>query len=49
MFAIVSMILFFLAAFGVKFDEVNIAYLAAAFLALSLVFDWRPWTGRINA
>ncbi len=41
MFALIAVILFTLAAFGVDFDSVNIVYLAAAFLSLAvLVGNW---------
>lgn len=40
MLALLSCILFVLAAFGVSNDEVNIAYVAAALLALHFVVDY---------
>lgn len=49
MFALVALVLFALAAFGVTFEEVNIVWLGLASLALHLVIDFRPWVGRVNA
>lgn len=49
MFALIALVLFALAAFGVSFGSVAIVPLGLAFLALHLVFDFRPWAGRINA
>ena len=49
MFALVALVLFALAAFGVDFKAVEIVPLGLAFLALHLIFDFRPWAGRINA
>ena len=41
MAAIIALVLFVLAAFGVKFDAVNIVYLGAAFVALALLIgNW---------
>lgn len=50
MFAIVAVILFVFEAF--KFhpiDGVSMGWLGLAFLALHLVYDFRPWAGRVNA
>lgn len=41
MFAVIALILFMLAAFGVEFGTVNIVDLGLAFLALALLFgNW---------
>lgn len=37
MFALAALVLFILAAFGVRFDAVNIVYLAAACIAAHLL------------
>ena len=43
MFALIAVILFTLAAFGVKFGHVDIVDLALAFLALHLLFGLWPF------
>lgn len=49
MFALVALVLFCLAAFGVTFGSVNIVWLGLAFVAAHLIIDFRPWAGRVNA
>ncbi len=49
MFALVALVLFALAAFGVEFGEVALVPLGLAFLAAHLLIDFRPWAGRVNA
>lgn len=46
MLALIACILFALAAFGVKFDSVNIVWLGLAFLAAALIWNWMPAFGR---
>lgn len=46
MFALIALVLFALAAFGVSFGEVNIVWLGLAFIAAHLIYDFRPWIGR---
>ncbi len=43
MFALVAVILFLLAAFGVKFDEINIVDLGLAAMALHLLVGLWPF------
>jgi len=45
-FALVALVLFALAAFGVDFKAVEILPLGLAFLAAHLIIDFRPWVGR---
>lgn len=45
MFALIAAIIWFLAAFGVTINGVNLLYLGLAFLALEFAFEWRPWPG----
>lgn len=40
MFALIAMVLFMLAAFGVKFESVGIVELGLAFLALQVATGW---------
>ncbi len=46
MFALVALVLFALAAFGVSFGSVAIVPLGLAFVAAHLCYDFRPWVGR---
>jgi hypothetical protein len=43
MFAIAAIICFVLALFGVAVGAVNLTVLGLAFMALQMLFDWRPW------
>lgn len=49
MFALVALVLFALAAFGVDFGKVELVPLGLAFLAAHFLIDFRPWTGRVNS
>ncbi len=46
MAALLALICFVLGLFGVVIEHVNWLYLGLAFVALHLLFDWRPWAGR---
>lgn len=48
MFALVALVLFALAAFGVSFGHVALVPLGLAFLAAHFLIDFRPWAGRIG-
>lgn len=45
MFALAAVILFVLAAFGVKFDSVDIVDIGLACFAAHFLLDFRPWSG----
>jgi hypothetical protein len=48
MFALIALICFILAAFGVALGAVNLLAVGLAFVALHLMWSWTPWEGRIN-
>jgi hypothetical protein len=43
MFALIAALVWFLAAFGVHFGDVDMFLLGLGFLAVHLVFGWAPW------
>jgi hypothetical protein len=44
MFALIALICFILALFGVVIGSIDLVTLGLVFVALHLMFDWRPWT-----
>lgn len=46
MFAVLAAACFLLALFGVHLGAVNLLVLGLLFLAVHLIFDFRPWAGR---
>jgi hypothetical protein len=44
-FALAALVLFVLAAFGVKFESVGIVEIGLACLAAHFLIDFRPWSG----
>lgn len=48
MFAILAAVCFLLALFDVTLGEVELVTLGLLFVAVHLVFDFRPWAGRRN-
>ncbi len=49
MFAILAAVCFLLALFDVSLGSVNLVTLGLLFVAVHLVFDYRPWVGRGRA
>jgi len=45
MFALVALICFILALFHVSLGSIDLTVLGFVFIALHLLFDFRPWTG----
>ena len=43
MFAIIALLCFVLAAFGVDIGRISLLALGLAFMALQMVYDWSPW------
>lgn len=45
MFAVLAAVCFFLAMLGTTLvGSINVVYLGFFFIALELLFTWRPWT-----
>lgn len=46
MFALLAAVCFLLALFGVTLGSISLVTLGLLFVAVHLVFDYRPWAGR---
>lgn len=48
MFALIALLCFVLALFGVTLGSIDLVILGLCFVALHLLYNWTPWAGRIG-